>query len=342
MNVGELPMILFTVIAQMCVGTFIVLGAVRLVARVRHDKASVNRLIEPVVYAIGPAMVLGLAVSMFHMNNIINTLNVFRHVGSSWLSREIIFGTSFAALGFVFALLQWFRIGSSQLRHAVAGVTAVLGIGLVWSMSEIYRTLVTVPAWNTPVVPIHFFATTIMLGALATSTTLLITDLVRRKREAADAVAVTTDAQKGPEKSGSGALATMVRRRVSEIHAPVTSQEAQLTVGTVQWLSVVTAAVGIVVLISYPMHLGALAAEGSQAAAASTKVFSGGLFVLRLVLLGVATLVLSIFVFRSAEKTVLERSRLLTILLVSAFTLAVAGELIGRYLHYESMFAIGI
>lgn len=29
MNVAELPMILFTVIAQMCVGAFLVLGVVR-------------------------------------------------------------------------------------------------------------------------------------------------------------------------------------------------------------------------------------------------------------------------------------------------------------------------
>ena len=183
MNVHELPMILFTVIAQMCVGTFIVLGVITLIASRRHDVRTVERLTEPVVYAIGPAMVLGLAASTLHMNDITNTLNVFRNVGTSWLSREIVFGIAFAALGFAFALLQWFKIATIRVRQLVAAATALTGIALIWSMSQIYYSLTTVPAWNTPIVPAHFFATTLMLGALAAGSALMLTATIRHRRQ---------------------------------------------------------------------------------------------------------------------------------------------------------------
>jgi hypothetical protein len=38
-----------------------------------------------------------------------HTLNVLRHPQTSWLSREIMFGSGFALLGFVFAMLSWFK-----------------------------------------------------------------------------------------------------------------------------------------------------------------------------------------------------------------------------------------
>ncbi len=56
-------------------------------------------------------MVLGLIASMFHMNDVMHVFNVFRHVGSSWLSREIVFGIGFAALGFLFCVLQVLKSG---------------------------------------------------------------------------------------------------------------------------------------------------------------------------------------------------------------------------------------
>lgn len=53
-------------------------------------------------------MVIGLVVSMFHMNDVTHVFNVFRHWGLSWLTREIVFGLLFGAFGFLLAFLQWF------------------------------------------------------------------------------------------------------------------------------------------------------------------------------------------------------------------------------------------
>ncbi|MBD8063226.1 dimethyl sulfoxide reductase anchor subunit family protein [Oceanitalea stevensii] len=339
MNVHELPMIIFTVVAQMSVGAFIVLGVVQLVASFRHDARTVDRLTEPIVYAIGPAMVFGLAASMLHMNDITNTLNVFRNVSSSWLSREIVFGMAFAGLGFGFALVQWFRIGTFRLRQLLAAATALAGIGLVWSMSQIYYSLVTVPAWNTPVVPFHFFATAIMLGSLAVGSALVITTWVRRRGAAPEAGRTPAPAEQQPPSAGGG-LMTAVRARVAEINEPTTLAEWALSARTIQWLAVASAVAGVAVLVSYPLHIADLASD--PVGAASAEVFSGAFFTARLLLLSLSTVLLALFVFRTATSTVLERPQLLTVLITAAFVVALVAELMGRSLHYDSMLRIGI
>jgi anaerobic dimethyl sulfoxide reductase subunit C (anchor subunit) len=320
------------------------LGALQLVVSVRRDRRTAERLTEPVVYAIGPALVLGLAVSVLHMNDVTNTFNVFRNVGSSWLSREIVFGVAFAGLGFAFALAQWLRLGTFRLRQVLAAVTALAGIALVWSMSQIYYSLTTVPAWNTAVVPYHFLATTVLLGALAVACALTVATVVRRRVAVRPAAGGTHGGQPAPPRADEGgrgsALATAVRVRVSEINEPTTSTEWALTTRTVQVLAVVAAVVGVAVLVSYPLHVSALATDATGAA--SAQVFSGAFFLARLVLLGLATVVLTIFTYRAASFAALERPHVLTVLITAAFALAFVAELMGRSLHYDSMFRIGI
>ena len=83
MNVHELPMILFTVLSQMSVGAFVILGLVQVLGRRKYSNTTIDRLADPALLAIGPALVLGLLASMLHMNDVTNTFNVIRNVGSS-------------------------------------------------------------------------------------------------------------------------------------------------------------------------------------------------------------------------------------------------------------------
>ncbi|MBK7822755.1 MAG: dimethyl sulfoxide reductase anchor subunit [Tessaracoccus sp.] len=342
MNTHELPMILFTVIAQLSVGTFIALGIMDVLLSHRNDATTVRRITEPVLYAIGPALVLGLLISMLHMNDVLHVFNVVRHWDSSWLSREILFGMGFAGLGFLFAILSWFRIGSDALRRVVGLLTALVGIGLVSSMSMIYYSLVTVPAWNTPIVPFHFFLTTIILGALAAGCALMWTVMVRGRNEG------RAPAGEAPVVGGGGvAVATKpstkagISARIAEINAPTTADEWKAITQVMQWIAVVTAVGGILVLISYPVHISALAA-GDATAQASAAVFSGTFFVGRMLLLALATVVLALFGYRLAGQTLRERPQLLVLLITTAFVLATIAEIMGRSLHYDSMFRVGI
>lgn len=337
MNTHELPMIFFTVIAQMCVGAFVGLGLVQLAARTRFKQREIDQVTDPVLYVLGPLLVLGLLVSMLHMNDPLNTFNVFRHWDSSWLSREIIFGLGFAAVGFLFALMQWFKWGTGVVREVVAVIAAALGLALIWSMSQIYMSLPTVPAWNTWVVPLQFFATATILGSLVICAALLITDAVRQRNKPELKVEIETETPP----TGGGGLATMVRARVKEINAPTTSSEWALTTRTVQGLSLIAAAAGAAVLISYPLHISQLAGEGATGAA-SAAVFSGAFFTWRLILLGVSAILLAFLAFRIAATATTKSARLLAFVVTTAFVLAFISELMGRSLHYDSMFRLGI
>ncbi|MCL2424437.1 MAG: dimethyl sulfoxide reductase anchor subunit [Micrococcales bacterium] len=338
MNTAELPMIAFTVAAQMCVGMFLVLGVIDLWMSRSHPRAQVERITEPVAWAIGPVLVLGLAISTFHMNDITHVFNVLRHVDSSWLSREIWSGTGFAALGFVHAIMQWMRLGSATVRRVVAGAAALVGLCLVWSMSMIYYTLVTVPAWHTPIVPIHFFSTTVLLGSLAVAAALMVTALVRRRALAGmDAGAEGA----GAPKKGKATFMDRVRARAMEVNAPTSDTEWTATTDVVRRATLAALVAGVVVLVTYPVHIANLAA-GNATAQASAHVFTGAFFVVRLVLLAVAAVLITLVSYQIAGKATLDQPRLLAIWVSAAFVIAVAAELSGRALHYESMFRVGV
>lgn len=317
MNVHELPMIVFTILAQMSVGAFVVLGVIQLGARLFAGATAdeLDRVTDPALYAIGVTLTLGLVASIFHMNDVTNVLNVFRHVGSSWLSREIVFGMGFAGLGFAFAAVQWFKWGSPRLRQALALVTAIVGLGLVYSMSMIYYSLTAVPAWSTWVTPVQFFTTTFLLGALAIGAALMSTVMWRRRRaQAADRPVV------GDPRSRRLILASLSGIAMAAI-----------------------VLLGIEFVVT-PLYLTALS-EGSEAAATSAAVYSGAWFVARLLFVFLGAGLLGLFLTRFAGVARDETNpdpRPLAIVATSAFAFVLAGEFIGRTLFYESMFRIGV
>lgn len=316
MNVHELPMIAFTILAQMSVGAFVVLGIVQIVAARRFGSEAIDRVTDPALYAIGPAMVLGLVASMFHMNDPLNMFNVIRNVDSSWLSREIIFGVAFAGLGFVFAVLQWKKWGTVRQRQALALVTAVVGLGLVASMSMIYYSLVTVPAWNTPATPAQFFTTTFLLGALAVGAALMGAVMWRIR------------------------VANTAGEDLAKAEGNVVDPDSRvLLTSTLKGIGVAAVVLLGVQFVIIALHLSDLAGRG-ETAGQSVAVFSGAWFVARLVLVFLGAGLLSVFVFRSASRSA--PARPLAIFATSAFALVLVGEVIGRSLFYDSMFRIGM
>lgn len=344
MNTHDLPMVIFTVFSQMSVGTFITLGVIQLAIGNRHTQQVRSRIIAPVLYAIGPVLVVGLLVSMLHMNDITNTFNVIRHAATSWLSREILFGVAFAGFGFLFALLEWFQKGSYGLRQGVAAVTAVLGIGLVVSESMIYYSLEAVPAWHSWYIPLQFFGTTVLLGVLAVGAALMITTWVRQRSGSpepvpeSDAPASAADPADQPE---GGGLGVMIRERVKQINAPTSSEEWTVTAKILRWVALVGATTSVVVLVATSLYLAQLNLGGA-AAQASFAIISGPLLSWRLIFLGLTALVLGFFVYRMAETVTLARARVLVTVVVVSLTLALTGEFLGRLLHYASMVRIGL
>lgn len=312
MDMTEIPMILFTVLAQMCVGAFLVLGAFQLLGNLFSNQRTVDKLTDPILFVIGPAMVLGLGVSMLHMHDVTHTLNVLRHWDSSWLSREIIFGSAFAGAGFVFCMLQWWKKGPVWLRQLVATVTALLGVGLLVSMSMIYYSLITVPAWHHWFTPLQFVCTAVLLGSLLVAASLL---LLRRWNP------------------------TFLGRSAPEV--PVDPQEeATLVAGATRWLLVTALVAAGVIFVATPLYVSGLAAVGGTAVK-SAQVYTGATAILRFSLLGLGAGLMGALAITLASPKRATTFRLAVIVLLG-FLLTLVAELMGRGLFYEAMMRVGI
>ena len=343
MNVHDLPMVVFTVVSQMSVGTFITLGVIQFVLGRRHQQATVDRVVAPVLYAIGPVLVFALVFSMLHLGDVFQSFNVIRHWDSSWLSREIIFGVAFAGFGFLFSAMEWFGWGSRWLRQAIAALTGLLGVGLLVAESMVYYSLVTVPAWYSWMVPFSFFATAALLGMLAVGAALMITTAIRARN---DARIVPSEPTEGvpvePAGERSGTLMTVVRGRIQQINAPTSSTEWTVMSSVLRWIALAGAVVAVAILVAYPLYLGDLGSQATPAAEASLAVLTGSLLWIRLACTALTALILGFFVYRMAETTALSRARGLVIMVLLSLALAFTGEFIGRLLHYESIFRVGI
>ena len=168
MHIGELPMIIFTVVAQMSVGAFWILGLIQLIGRRSGmSNTTIDRITNAGMYAAGPLLLLGFFAAFFHLNDPFHAPFTLLHIGSSWLSRELISGVLYAGLGACFAIAQWFNILSRTARDTLAGLTALAGLALIISMTGVYYFTETVPAWHNIFTWVSFFSSAFFTGSLA-------------------------------------------------------------------------------------------------------------------------------------------------------------------------------
>lgn len=353
MNVHELPMITFTVLAQMSVGAFVVLGVINLAARAtgRYSTRDLDEISNPAAYAIGATLILGLAASMLHMNDPLHVLNVFRHVDSSWLSREIVTGMAFSACGFAFAACQFLTWGSAGFRQVLALVTAVVGILFLFSMSMVYYSLVTVPAWHTWITPARFATTALLLGAFAIGTAFMTVVMLRRDAlEGGRASAVVAGASSRLQRATrrpleSRAATRVLARRRGELAGEEGPREYSPAARRLILASLRGIAVAGIVLLAFefvmqPLHLLDLMRSGPIGVASATA-FSGALGILRIVLVCVGAGLLSLFLFRIASSTQAPARPVATLVTI-AFACVLVAEFLGRAAFYEQMTRIGM
>ncbi len=307
MNPNEWALVIFTVVMQMAVGAFVILGGVHYFATRRNGLDEADKLSDRALLAIGPVVVLGLLVTFLHLGNPINAPRAISHFATSWLSREIILSIAFGVLGAAFALMQWRKISTANVRNALALIVALVGVVLVYAMSMVYR-IVTVPAWDTIATPINFYITTFLLGGLAMGAAFVANFwYVRRKNM-------------DPKNVQYSMLATSLR-----------------------WIALL--AIGLLGLqfVVVPLYLTQLASGANPAAIASVDLLAqqnGVIFASRLILLFVGAGLLAIFVYQNASSE--SKLRVVSSVAFLAFALVLVSEVLGRYLFYISMVRVGL
>lgn len=304
MNLREWALVTFTILSQMSVGAFVVLGVVHFYALRKAGVEEADRLSDRALLAIGPVMVLGLLASLLHLGNPLNSYRAVSNLGTSWLSREILFVVLFTVLGAVFAFMQWRKIATFAVRNIVAWITAIVGLALVYSMSNVYL-LPTQPAWNTLATPINFFKSTLLLGSLAMGAA-FVANYAYVKRQDPDCEQAQCELLRGAFRG-------------------------------IALTAVIMVGIELVVL---PVYLAILATGSSLSASAAAMMIGefGLIFVLRLVLVFVGAGVLGVFLYQLAN--IPGQENRLANFAYAAFALVLIAEVLARFMFYATQVQI--
>jgi DMSO reductase anchor subunit len=141
-HTSERSLIAFTILTQLAVGATWFLSLME----------PFNRIALGMITII---MLGGLLASFLHLGTPRNAWRAIRNLRTSWLSREVLSAALFAAS----------LVGVLITGGVGIGLADVIGLGLVISMTQVYR-LRTVPAWNRRMTVVSFFITTLLLGSM--------------------------------------------------------------------------------------------------------------------------------------------------------------------------------
>ncbi len=150
---SELPLVIFTVLAQMAVGAFIVLGAFTGWAAGYGSWLSVARgfAFTPLLVT-GAVLGVGVLASLLHLGRPLRAYRALANLRSSWLSREILLVCLFGAGLATFSWLLATQPAFTDTLWSVYGLAALAGLALIYCMARVYR-LSSLPAWNNRMTP---------------------------------------------------------------------------------------------------------------------------------------------------------------------------------------------
>ncbi len=156
-------LIFMTVFTQLAVGAIAAMWASQAFARV-----AIARVPAAIIVLIA---ILALCASTLHLGRPIYAFRALSMWRRSWLSREVLFFSLFAAAAIVYAGLLWVHSGSSLYAGACA---TVLGFAAVYASARLY-TVAARPMWNSSHTFAEFYLsaafTGTMVSALFTSAT---------------------------------------------------------------------------------------------------------------------------------------------------------------------------
>lgn len=306
MTVREWALVTFTILAQMSVGAFVVLGIIHYYADRKAGMEEANRLSDRALVAIIVTLGLGLLASLLHLGNPLRAPTAVTNLATSWLSREIFFGVVFAVLGAIFTLMQWFKWGSFAIRNVIAWIAALVGLILVYCMSRVYM-IPEQPAWNTIVTPLSFFVATLMLGVLAL---------------------------------GAAFVANYAYIRAK--YPQGADVQLELLRSSLKGFAIAGVVLVGLELVMLPLYMGYLS-TGPAAAQESVRLMIGPfglMYFLRLALAFLGAGVFGIFLYIAAGQP--GRERLMGSLAYGAFVLVLVAEVLGRLVFYVTQRGVGL
>lgn len=306
MNIRELALVVFTILTQMTVGSFLVLGVVHFYTVRKKGMEAADRLSDRALLALVPILALAMLVSLLHLGNPLKAPLAVSNVASSWLSREILFTVIFGCCAVLFVLLQYRKIGSFQVRNKIAWIAGLAGLALVYCMSRVYM-IPTQPAWNSMATPISFYTTTLLLGSLAMGVAFIVNYSIESRKDAGCA-----------------------------------TDQCDVLFGALRGIAVVSIVLLGVEFVVQPVYLGYLATTSAATQASASYIVKdfSSVFILRLLLVFLGAGVFGAFLYKNTASHGSEAQ--VKYLGYGAFSLVLVAEVLGRFLFYFSEFRIGV
>lgn len=149
----EASLVFFTLAAQTSAGAYMILAVFQL-----FGPDELLRL--PVIAAIGILLGFALLGAFFHLGNPGQAFRALSNLRSSWLSREILAVSAFGCLLLTNGGLSLTDVQPPRLLPLLVSISA---FALVIVMGRAYL-LPALPAWNSPVTVLSFFAASVLLG----------------------------------------------------------------------------------------------------------------------------------------------------------------------------------
>ncbi len=158
---AALSVIGFTVLSGMGLGAFawVALADLGLRGLVPGDARFATSLVAFVL------VVAGLCLSTLHLANPRNAWRAASRFATSWLSREAVFALLFCASAFAWIVARAAGADASLLA-ALAAVSLLLAVVVVFCTAMIYASLKPVRAWHTWRVPLNYLLLSLASGAL--------------------------------------------------------------------------------------------------------------------------------------------------------------------------------
>lgn len=152
---AELPLILFTLCMQAAIGTMVFMMLAKLMQKNQEYKiaATVAALLS----------IIGVIASLAHLGSPLKALNSLANIGSSWLSREVLFSGAFMGLTVLYAVILYIKPKLKAVLNTLGWAASIVGLLDVFMMAKVY-TWSSVPAWQGTNAFVDFYATMIVLG----------------------------------------------------------------------------------------------------------------------------------------------------------------------------------
>lgn len=141
---SEWPLIIFTTLAPLCAGAWVVAAA--LVFSEAHPQASALTT-WPYGAVLCGLMILSIGLSTVHLGKPLGALRAFMRLGNSTVSNEVFTGALFASLAILYLVFSQSFAAGSEVWGILLALAAASAIMFVLFQCLAYR-MRTVPTWN--------------------------------------------------------------------------------------------------------------------------------------------------------------------------------------------------